>query len=234
MKQFLFAFLLSIQFSFSQATQENGALSSIHHVVTKGETVLKIANDYSVDPSAIYRENRYAIEGISEGMELKFLGYKKIKTQKNAIVVAEPIVSSELIETKIPVSAEKDIKVATTTIPEVRTAAIYHKVKTGETLYGLSNRYQISVTVLQQNNSELLKKGLQIGQIITIPPNGTVIEKPFEVPKNALIKHTVQPKETLYGLSKKYGITVDEIQSLNEKTLRNGLQIGQVILIQTH
>ncbi|GGD25912.1 hypothetical protein GCM10011343_15040 [Flavobacterium orientale] len=220
--------------SFSQATQDNGVLSSIHHVVANGETILKIATDYSVDPSVIYRENRFAIEGVSEGMELKFSGYKKIKTPKSITVVSEPIKSTERIETKIPISTEKEVEVVKTSIPEVRTAAIKHKVKTGETLYGLSKQYQVTVTALQQNNSELLKKGLQIGQIITIPSNGTVIEKPIEVPKNILIKHTVQPKETLYGLSKRYGVTVAEIQSLNEKTLRNGLQIGQVILIQTN
>ncbi|WP_291113600.1 muramidase family protein [Flavobacterium sp. UBA6135] len=234
MKQFLFFLVLSVQVSFSQATPENGALSSILHVVTSGETILKIATDYSVDPSEIYRENRYAIDGISAGMELKFLGYKKMKTPKNSIVISEPIAIAGPFETKTPVSPEKEVKIITTSVPEIRSAAIYHKVKTGETLYGLSKKYEVTIAALQQNNSELLKKGLQIGQIITIPSNGTVIEKSFEVPKNALIKHTVQPKETLYGLSKRYGVTVDEIQSLNEKTLRNGLQIGQVILIQTH
>ncbi len=40
--------------------------------------------------------------------------------------------------------------------------------------------------------------------------------------------HTVQPKETLYSISKKYGLTVDQILQMNGMSSPN-LSIGQVL-----
>jgi membrane-bound lytic murein transglycosylase D len=44
------------------------------------------------------------------------------------------------------------------------------------------------------------------------------------------ITYTVQPKESLYGISKKYGVTVDDIKKWNNLTSDN-LQIGQQLII---
>jgi LysM repeat protein len=40
----------------------------------------------------------------------------------------------------------------------------------------------------------------------------------------------VQPKESLYGISKKYGVTVDDIKKWNNLTSDN-LHIGQQLII---
>jgi LysM repeat protein len=45
---------------------------------------------------------------------------------------------------------------------------IKHKVKVGETLYSLSKEYNISVSEIMEQNKFLSKKGLQVGQILTI------------------------------------------------------------------
>lgn len=43
--------------------------------------------------------------------------------------------------------------------------------------------------------------------------------------------HTVAPKETPYGISKQYGLTVDELYRLNPSAKENGLKIGDVVLV---
>ena len=45
---------------------------------------------------------------------------------------------------------------------------VKHKVKAGETLYSLSKEYNISVTEIMEQNKFLSKKGLQVGQVLTI------------------------------------------------------------------
>lgn len=45
---------------------------------------------------------------------------------------------------------------------------IKHKVKIGETLYSLSKEYNISVSEIMEQNKFLAKKGLQVGQVLTI------------------------------------------------------------------
>ena len=44
------------------------------------------------------------------------------------------------------------------------------------------------------------------------------------------VTHTVQPKESLYGISKKYDVTVDNLKKWNNLTSDN-LHIGQQLII---
>ena len=43
--------------------------------------------------------------------------------------------------------------------------------------------------------------------------------------------HTVQKGETLYGISKKYGISVEELRKLNDLSASQSLRTGQKILV---
>jgi len=61
-----------------------------------------------------------------------------------------------------------------------------------------------------------------------IPESPTVTNKNKETQK--FILHTVQAKETLYSLAKKYGTTVDKIKQANN-LVDNQLSIGQVLRI---
>ena len=45
------------------------------------------------------------------------------------------------------------------------------------------------------------------------------------------LEHIVQEKETLYGISKKYNITVETLQNNNKELLSEGLKKGQVLKI---
>jgi LysM repeat protein len=100
---------------------------------------------------------------------------------------------------------------------------ILHEVDPKETLFGISRRYQASVGDIV-NANEVLKAGLQIGQTIRIPfisksalPAGTSL-------------HKVGSGETLFFISKKYGVTVDELMKANELK-GNDLSVGQSLLI---
>jgi LysM repeat protein len=100
---------------------------------------------------------------------------------------------------------------------------ILHEVDPKETLFGISRRYQASVGDIV-NANEVLKAGLQIGQTIRIPfisksalPAGTSL-------------HKVGPGETLFFISKKYGVTVGELMTTNELK-GNDLSVGQALFI---
>lgn len=100
---------------------------------------------------------------------------------------------------------------------------IMHEVDPKETLFGISRRYQASVGDIV-NANDVLKAGLQIGQTIRIPfvsksalPAGTSL-------------HKVGSGETLFFISKKYGVTVDELMKANELK-GNDLSVGQSLLI---
>lgn len=101
---------------------------------------------------------------------------------------------------------------------------ILHKVSPQETLFAISRKYQVPVGEIQ-NANEVLKQGLKIGQTIRVP----YIEKNAIAPGSTL--HKVNPGETLFSISKKYGISVDSLKQWN-KLLGNDLSVGQSLVVK--
>ena len=96
-----------------------------------------------------------------------------------------------------------------------------HIVQQGNTLYGIQQLYNTSMgSILTENKG--ISDDLTIGQRVLIPID-------FNDPKH-YGKHTVVASETLYGISKKYECTVDDLKVLNP-TLTEGISIGQVLIV---
>ena len=95
-------------------------------------------------------------------------------------------------------------------------------VKKGDTLWGISNQYGVSVTELAELN-KVNADNLSVGMTLLIPI------KEGNNPDN-LFMYTVKNGDTLYSIAKVYGTTVNAIKNLNYlKT--DSLKLGQVIRI---
>lgn len=102
-----------------------------------------------------------------------------------------------------------------------------HKVEKGNTLYSISKMYSVPIKDLINENPSL-EEGLKLDQVIRIPVKKVskkVSGENAPVAVGEYLVHTVEPKETLYGLSRKYQVGVDEIKALNPE-LSEGLKIG--------
>ncbi|MGV3596756.1 MAG: LysM peptidoglycan-binding domain-containing protein [Bacteroidota bacterium] len=87
----------------------------------------------------------------------------------------------------------------------------YHVVQKGETLFAIARKYGKSVEQLKQLN-HLSDFGLKEGQKIIV--NQNFKEKEPDT-KTTDFYHEVQKGETLFGIAKKYNMTVDELKKLN-------------------
>ncbi len=56
-------------------------------------------------------------------------------------------------------------------------------------------------------------------------------DQPVKVDGKYLITHTVMPKETLYSISKRYNVTVEDLVTLNP-TLASGLKANSIIIVK--
>jgi len=113
-----------------------------------------------------------------------------------------------------------------------------------ETLYDISQKYGVMLQYLYSYNTisagDYLVEGTKIylrppalDQLVAAnaPPKVTQVKNEEQLSSPAKkITYTVQPKESLYGISKKYGVTVDDIKKWNNLTSDN-LQIGQQLII---
>lgn len=105
---------------------------------------------------------------------------------------------------------------------------ILHKVEKSEGLYGISKRYKSTVADIQKANN-LESTNLALGQILKIPTDKSATTKA----QNSTQKktHIVQRSETLYSISKKYNVTVEQIKQWNSLK-NNELSVGQSLLIE--
>ncbi|WP_422358745.1 LysM peptidoglycan-binding domain-containing protein [Reichenbachiella sp.] len=103
-----------------------------------------------------------------------------------------------------------------------------HLVLKGETLYGISKATGVSVEDLIEWNN-LYDTSIKVGQNLVI--HGS-IEENLEVPKTSEVSfHVVEPGDTMYGISKKYGLEVEELLKLNQKDNFN-LDIGERLRVK--
>jgi len=107
-----------------------------------------------------------------------------------------------------------------------------HYVQSGNSLWGIHVLYNVPVDEIVAANPGV-ENGIKEGQKIRVPfiDKKTLVE--VDKTKQGFqseVKHTVLPQETLYGISKKYGITIDQLIAANPG-VENGVRIKQELNI---
>ncbi len=168
------------------------------HAVLQGQTLYSIARAYGVEESVILDENPDIRDGLRFDQVIR-------------IPVSEA--DAEII---IPEKADLE-EVA----PLPSGGYVEHEVQRRETAYGISREYGISIEQLFFYNPEA-REGLQIGQVLRIP-----LEEEEGEPLRYRM-YTVLPGDTRYGISRMFGLSIEELEELNPE-IRDGLLAGQQI-----
>ena len=123
-----------------------------------------------------------------------------------------------------------------------------HEVKAGETLYGISRAYGLSESEIKAANPSINAEGtIMAGQVLVIPEKKSSVQTSItqvqanevvadntpaadDTPKYKLI-YTVKKKETLYSISKQFGVTMDEILAINPNINPDKLKKGKTLYI---
>lgn len=184
------------------------------HFIESGQTLYGIHQMYDVPVGDIARANNDLQDGLQIGQKIL-----------------------------IPISTDNAIHYA------------QHIVVKGETLYGISKKYKCSVSSLKIINPELVSEGISIGQLLKVPleakevitkpninsgesliaepvdsisQNHIINTSPF---KDSIIIHTVLKHETLYSVSKRYMVSINDIKKLNYIS-NNSVKIGDELKIK--
>ena len=111
--------------------------------------------------------------------------------------------------------------------PPTGSTSEYYVVKAGDTLWNIAKKYGISVDELKSLNN-LTSNTLTIGQTLKVTSNNQIPSTPLPSTENY---YTVKKGDSLYAIANKYGMTVNELKSLNNLT-SNNLSIGQKLIIK--
>ena len=201
-------FITVIFFVSNLFAQENTVEKFTFHRVSKGETSYGIAKKYQIDLNEFFTHNPDASNGLSKGDSLKI-----------------PI--KKFINTTSAQESDSSIK--------------KHKVLPGETLWSIAKTYGVKLTTIKAYN-KLLSNELSEAQWLLIPniPSDTSnivkplfkhVDHPLLEKCDTLIIHKVKKKETLYSISKKYTIGLDQIIQNNPFLNEFGLKKDQELKI---
>jgi len=109
---------------------------------------------------------------------------------------------------------------------------VLHVVAAGQTLYSISRIYGVSVADIEKLNPEVKIDSIQVNQVLKIPglPRKEISPTQESV-KPGFIHYKVKEKETLFSISKQFGISQDTLLKYNELSVRNGLKADMDLLI---
>ncbi|MBR1413482.1 MAG: LysM peptidoglycan-binding domain-containing protein [Bacilli bacterium] len=167
-----------------------------NYTVKKGDSLYSIAKNNNISVDTLIQDNSLTSNILNIGQQLK------IRIPSGVTMEVEECFGEDYIP---------DISSPTNTVTYV--------VKRGDSLYSISQKYNVSVNDIINTNN-LKSNILSIGQELKIPSNNS----------STTITYTVKKGDSLYLIAKKYNTTVDNIKRKNNLT-SNNLSIGQVLKI---
>lgn len=201
------------------AVQKSGTIVYINgskfyiHTVQPGETLYGLSKAYEVGEKVILQYNPSAGGGLKAGENVKI-----------PFVTAVPEPKSER---------------------KLRRTFDSHTVAQGETLYAISRKYEIPIQTVIEDNPSLDPTNLRLGERILIRKKEIGSEdeagakEQWEAYRNTLNSvaeegyayHMVKPGETFYSLSRRFGITEEQLGSLNGGLKPADLKAGAIIKV---
>lgn len=195
---------------------------TIKHTVVEGESIYSIAKKYKVSESDIYELNPKSKGALLQLKTVLLIPNKNSKSKDKKEVNSSKNLSSET-----------------------------HIVESGESLYKIAKKYDISLEKLKELNPDIKPETIQIGDKIVIVAKKEISkpkkQQPLEKVKTDIIPinkdanlcidelgnqvHTVSKGETLYKLSKKYKVSVRDLEEMNPEIVAN-LPIGYEVIVK--
>lgn len=185
-----------------------------YHKVMSGENLGKISRKYGVSVKDIQSANHLKNTRIRCGQTL-MIPLPSSAYNSNS--------SKNSTQTNSSQSSKKS---------SVRT----YKVKSGDNLGSIARKFGVSVSQLQKWNG-VDGSAIRAGQVLYVEkpvekPVEKAIAKPVEKKSEGnFIKHTVQSGESLWDISRTYGVTIEQIVEWNKKKSTK-VKAGEVLRIQ--
>lgn len=197
-------------------------IPATYHKVEQGENLTVIANKYNISVAELKRRNN--------------LKNSKITPSQRLIIENQQVVMIAEITQTID---NKSIAEISSVEKQQNSQPASHTVKKGETLFSISKLYNIPVEELKKTN-QLQSNVIHFGDKLNILASAPKVEKADNKNTTQITKveqknysnqqiesvHTVVHGETLFSISNKYNIAIDDIKKMNTLT-NNNIRPGQ-------
>ena len=189
----------------------------IEHTVGRRETLAKIARRYGVSSTELAALNNIAgyRSNVRRGQVLRIPVVNQGQEQLATISDAEPVA---------PKKQGSTARQTTT-----------HTVQSGESLASIAKRYSVEVSDLRswndlRSNDGTIHPGQELVVNVSARPEATASVERIAVTK--IVRHKVRRGETLSSIADRYGMSVQELRSLNGLSRKAVLKAGKSIKVQ--
>jgi membrane-bound lytic murein transglycosylase D len=119
-------------------------------------------------------------------------------------------------------------------LADERLATTEHTVRRGETLSHIARRYGTSVSALQLANVGVQPQRIKVGQRIRIPggSQAAAATAPAAPTRTRWTRHQVRRGDSLWSISRRYGVSVGQLQAWNGLGRRSKIMVGQSLRIR--
>ena len=194
---------LSLALSFGSIITAQAQSGYFLHTVTKGQSLYSISTMYNVTMEDLIRLNPGCEKQIRAGESLKI-----------------PQADSGSNQGK----------------------PTFHTIQAGETLYQLTLKYNVTVQAICTANPGLSANNFRIGQVISIPAQTAIQPAKENLSETAAQTssgkktdwrdmHKVERKETIFSISRQYGISEEELIAANPELKKGKLKRGSFLFI---
>ncbi|MDY0781379.1 LysM peptidoglycan-binding domain-containing protein [Tenacibaculum sp. IB213877] len=239
-KFLVFAFVFSIAISCGQQKRY------ITYQVKQGESMRDIANRLDVRTKDLLRLNPDVGRRPDANTTIiipnpKFKGATTSNNNVEESVTEEEVTPVEETNSTEEVVENENTEQPKDTIQVVRITYEYvtHTVQPKETVYGITKKYEISKDELLKLNPEyptLKDNLLSIGQVLKVKATETKTFVSLEEDLKNHVTHEVQPKETVYSITRFYNITKEDLILLNPdhpNIADDYIDVGEILRIRT-
>jgi len=192
----------------------------LFHTVQYDESIWEIAQNYGISTNVIRSKNRMEKnEALAPGRVL----WLRSKKPKNKEIEYKQIIKKEKINPNTNEQNTVILEPKNTPYINLDTSKyIYHTVKQGETIFGISQKFQIATdSIMTWNNLEKYNVSISQKLIIGLKPSNQTNQ----------YTHTVAAGETFYKICNQYNVSESDLKNWNNKP-DFSLKIGEMLIIK--
>ena len=225
-------------------SDNDGTISRIkYHKVRRGDSLSEISDKYGITMAELKKWNHLRSNKAPMGRRLKIITKEAVASQDKK--VTNPDTTSVKESTAIASNTAKIFKEEK--VISYKDVVKYHKVKRGDNLGEISDKYGVSVAELKKWN-KLRNNNLMTGDKLKIIKNErvvTIVRKEIKADKNATETavtsneatenpsdfYEVQKGDNLFSIAKKFNVSLEDLKkwnNLNDLNVEQGSKLALV------